>query len=68
MTQALAGMEYLPVNRRPISIRHAFSFAWSAYKQRWSVFTAVLLTMVGAWVALELIVMPVSAWVWYGGP
>jgi hypothetical protein len=38
-------------------MRHALGFAWSTYKQRWSLFTAMLLTMVGAWVALELIVI-----------
>jgi len=55
------------VKRRPISLRHALSFAWSTYKHRWRLFTAVLLTLVGVWVALELIVIAGQRWglVWW---
>src|SRR5262249_35110534 len=47
----------LTVKRRPISTRHALTFAWSTLKRRWGLFTAVLLTMVSAWGTLELVVI-----------
>jgi len=40
-----------------ISIRQAFSFAWPIVKKRFGLFTAVLLAIFGAWVALEVIVI-----------
>jgi hypothetical protein len=45
------------VKRIPISIRQAFNFAWPIFNKRFSLFTAVLLTVFGAWVALEIIVI-----------
>lgn len=41
----------------PISIRQAFNFAWPIFTKRFCLFTAVLLTIFGAWVALEIIVI-----------
>src|ERR1700758_5092434 len=40
-----------------ISIRLAFKFAWPIFKKRFGLFTAVLLTIFGAWVALEIVVI-----------
>ena len=45
------------MNRNPISIRHAFNFAWPVFQKRYSLFTAILLTLFGAWVALEIVVI-----------
>jgi hypothetical protein len=45
------------VERSPISIRQAFNFAWPIFKRRFALFTAVLLTIFGAWVALEIVVI-----------
>ena len=45
------------MKRDPISIRQAFNFAWPIYKRRFWLFTAVLLTILGAWVALEIVVI-----------
>jgi hypothetical protein len=45
------------VERDPISIRQAFNFAWPIFKRRFGLFTAVLLTIFGAWVALEIVVI-----------
>src|SRR5258708_3052106 len=42
---------------RPISIRHAFDFAWPTLKKRFGLFTAVLLTVLGAWVLLAILVI-----------
>jgi hypothetical protein len=42
------------VKRIPLSIRLAFHFAWPILKKRFGLFTAVLLTIFGAWVALEV--------------
>jgi uncharacterized membrane protein len=44
-------------NRDPISMREAFRFAWPTYKKRVGLFAAILLTILGAWVALELVVI-----------
>jgi hypothetical protein len=41
----------------PISIRQAFNFAWPVFKQRFGLFTAVLLTIFTAWVTLEIVVI-----------
>ena len=41
----------------PISMRHAFDFAWPALKQRFGLFSAVLLTILAAWVVLEIVVI-----------
>ena len=40
-----------------ISIRQAFDFAWPIFKQRFGLFTTVLLTFFGAWVALEVVII-----------
>jgi hypothetical protein len=40
-----------------LSIRQAFNFAWPIFKKRFGLFTAVLLTIFGAWVALEIVVI-----------
>ena len=45
------------MERSPISIRQAFNFAWPIFKKRFALFTAVLLTISGAWVALEIVVI-----------
>src|SRR5215469_5816418 len=41
----------------PLSIRHAFNFAWPIFKKRSRLFTSVLLTIFGAWVTLEIVVI-----------
>lgn len=41
----------------PLSVRQAFNFAWPIFKKRFGLFTAVLLTIFGAWVALEIVVI-----------
>src|ERR1700688_1795512 len=40
-----------------LSLRQAFNFAWPIFKKRFGLFTAVLLTIFGAWVALEIVVI-----------
>lgn len=45
------------VKRNPISINQVFNFAWSTFKRRYSLVTAILLTIFGAWVALEIVVI-----------
>src|SRR5260370_819177 len=45
------------VKRDPISIRQAFNFALPIFKKRFGLFTAVLLTILGAWVVLEIVVI-----------
>jgi hypothetical protein len=45
------------VKHRPISVRHAFAFAWPVFKKRFGLFTAVLLTILAAWVVLEIVVI-----------
>lgn len=45
------------MKQRPISLRHAFDFAWPTLKKRFGLFTAVLLTILGAWVVLEIVVI-----------
>ncbi len=45
------------VKRIPPSVRLAFQFAWPVLKKRFGLFTAVLLTIFGAWVALEVVVI-----------
>ncbi|HEV7218860.1 MAG: hypothetical protein ACHP8A_18735 [Terriglobales bacterium] len=44
-------------NLDPISICQAFNFAWPVFKKRFGFFTSVLLTIFGAWVVLEIIVI-----------
>lgn len=41
----------------PLSIHQAFNFAWPIFKKRFGLFTAVLLTIFCAWVALEIVVI-----------
>src|SRR5258708_12871409 len=38
-------------------MRHAFDFAWPSLKKRFGLFTAVLLTILAAWVVLEIVVI-----------
>ncbi len=45
------------MKRDLISVRQAFNFAWPIYKRRFGLFTAILLTILGAWVALEIVVI-----------
>lgn len=45
------------MKRHPISVGKAVSFAWPTFKKRYGLFTAILLTIFGAWVALETVVM-----------
>jgi hypothetical protein len=45
------------MKRIPISIRQVFNFAWPIFNKRFGLFTAVLLTVFGAWVALEIVVI-----------
>jgi uncharacterized membrane protein len=45
------------VKHRPISMRHAVDFAWPTLKKRFSLFTSVLLTILAAWVVLEVVVI-----------
>ena len=45
------------MKHRPISMRHAFDFAWPTFKKRFGLFTAVLLTILAAWVVLEIVVI-----------
>jgi uncharacterized membrane protein len=45
------------VERHPISICQAFNFAWPIFKKRFGLFTAALLTIFGAWVVLEIVVI-----------
>lgn len=40
-----------------LSIRQAFNFAWPIFKNRFGLFTVVLLTIFGAWVTLEIVVI-----------
>jgi hypothetical protein len=48
------------VKDNPISVGQAFNFAWPIFKKRFGLFTAVLLTIFGAWVALEIVVIAVQ--------
>ena len=43
--------------RISLSLRQAFNFAWPIFKKRFGLFTVVLLTIFGAWVALEIVVV-----------
>lgn len=45
------------VKRIPLSIRQAFNIVWPIFKKRFGLFTAVLLTVFGAWVVLEIVVI-----------
>jgi hypothetical protein len=45
------------VKHNLISARQAFNFAWPIFKKRFGLFTAVLLTIFGAWVGLEIVVI-----------
>lgn len=47
----------LAVTAPALSLRRAFQFAWPASKQHAGLFTAWLLTLFAAWVALEVIVV-----------
>ena len=45
------------MKRHPISVGQAVNFAWPTFKKRYGLFTAILLTIFGAWVALEIVVI-----------
>jgi len=45
------------VKHSPISVRHAFDFAWPTLKKHLGLFSTVLLTILGAWVVLEIAVI-----------
>ena len=45
------------MKHRPISMRRAVDFAWPTLKKRFGLFTAVLLTVLAAWVVLEIVVI-----------
>jgi hypothetical protein len=45
------------VNRNTISIGQAVDFAWPTFKKHFALSTAILLTIVGAWLALEIVVI-----------
>ena len=45
------------MQRNPISVGQAVNFAWSIFKKRYGLFAAILLTVFGAWVALEIVVI-----------
>ncbi len=45
------------MNCDSISIRPAVNFAWRTYKGRCGLFAAILLTVFGGWVALEVVVI-----------
>ncbi len=47
----------MATGRNQISIGEAVDFAWSAYRRRWSLFTGVLVAMLGAWIVLEVVVV-----------
>jgi uncharacterized membrane protein len=40
-----------------ISVRRALAFAWPAFKKHWRLFGAILLLMLAAWIALEIVVI-----------
>ena len=55
------------VKSNPISVNQAVKFAWSAFKRRYGLFVAILLTTFGAWVALEVVVIAgkqLGIWLW----
>src|SRR6476646_3003208 len=43
--------------KRSPNIREALEFAWPVFKRNIGLFTGILLTMFGAWVALEIVVI-----------
>ncbi len=45
------------MKRYPISVGQAVNFAWPTFRRRFGLFTAILLTIFGAWVALEIVVI-----------
>ena len=45
------------MNCKSISIRLAVNFAWRTFRRRYGLFGAILLTIFGAWVVLEIIVI-----------
>jgi hypothetical protein len=45
------------MTRRRISISEAFNFAWPTLRKRFGLFAAILLTIVGAWAVLEIVVI-----------
>jgi uncharacterized membrane protein len=57
MPQSIREMGPAKVKLSPISMRHSFDFAWPIFKKRFGLFTAVLLTILAAWVVLEIVVI-----------
>jgi len=45
------------MKQNSIIIRQAIEFAWTTFKKHYGLLTAILLTIFGAWVALEIIVI-----------
>jgi hypothetical protein len=45
------------VKRSSLSLQQAFSFAWSTFKKHYGLFTLIMLTLLGAWLALEIVVV-----------
>ena len=45
------------VEGNPISVSQAVHFAWRAFKKRYGLFLAILLTIFGAWIVLEIVVI-----------
>lgn len=45
------------VKADPLSIRQAFNVVWPIFKTHFAIFAAVLLTIFGAWVLLEIVVI-----------
>ena len=40
-----------------ISVHRAFDFAWPTFKDHWRIFLAILLSVLAAWIALEIVVI-----------
>jgi len=64
VTHGIFGARLIPavpgpaqLTHQPISIRNAVQFAWPAFKNHWALFTQIFLTVFGAWVALEAVVI-----------
>jgi hypothetical protein len=45
------------LERNPISVSQAIDFAWRTFKRHYGLFSTVLLTILGAWIGLEIVVI-----------
>lgn len=55
--------------KRNLSIGQAFKFAWATFIQHPALFAALMLTLFGAWVTLEIVVIAgqgLGVWWWAG--